>query len=308
MIKDQNGRILGIKGFRTYMEYQQVEEISQTARTLDTEGQRSCLDAKGTIHPLVRLQRMIGNRGVQRLIQAKFATRSSENMDKSEANRVPKKMASAPSELVIHRQCACGGATGPDGECDECREKRIIDQRARELSHVVQRQESPSQPAVPDHVEDETKATSSKSKPVLPIPVFDQVDPVVSVPSVPGVPDFLKGASLKLTDVKKALDAVRGIKEKPSNICGPPFIGFQTASYPPYKGLCCKGSDRSPKSCCTWREIALIDNRCCTGLEVVVQERCLPLKLAPLPPLPPPPSPEFNDLPGITQPPGTAVA
>jgi hypothetical protein len=307
------------------MEYQQVADISQSARRWETEPHQSHVSVMDAIHPILRLQNIIGNRGVQRLIQAKLAIRSADDIYELEAERVAKQVVGSSSEPAVQRKCACGGTAGPNGECGECREKRILPQRviAHELSHVaqqsgagggafipgvVQRQESPSRPPVPDHVDDESKQATPPSKPILPIPVFDQLDPMVSVPSVPGVPDVLKGASLKLSDVKKGLDAVRGLKEKPGNKCGPPFLGFEKASSGPFKGLCCKGPMRSLQSCCDWRQIALVDNRCCTGLEVIVQERCLPLKLAPLPPPQPAPPPEFNDLPENTLPPGTALA
>lgn len=176
---------------------------------------------------------------------------------------------------------------------------------------VLQRQEAPSEPPVPDKIDDSSKQADPKSQPLIPIPVLDQLDPTVSVPNVPGVPGAIKGQALKLSYVKKALDLVRSLKKKPVDECGPPFIGFNKASSGQFQGLCCKGSDRSRQSCCNWREIAIVDNRCCTGLEAIVQERCLALRLAPdqsFPPPPPAAPPEFNDLPGSTLPPGTAAA
>jgi Domain of unknown function (DUF4157) len=57
---------------------------------------QSTFSARHTVHPILQLQRAVGNQTVQRLIQ---------------------------------RKCACGGETGVDGECEECRKKRLALQR-----------------------------------------------------------------------------------------------------------------------------------------------------------------------------------
>ena len=107
------------------MEYQQVADISQSARRWETEPHLSHVSARDAIHPILRLQNAIGNRGVQRLIQAKLATRPSDDIYEPEADRVAKQVAGSSSEPAVQRKCACGGTAGPNGECEECREKRV---------------------------------------------------------------------------------------------------------------------------------------------------------------------------------------
>src|SRR5215217_2978152 len=46
-----------------------------------------------------------------------------ETMEKSASGPKP---SSAPSNAnLLQRKCACGGTSGPDGECAECRKKRL---------------------------------------------------------------------------------------------------------------------------------------------------------------------------------------
>jgi hypothetical protein len=129
-----------------------------------------------------------------------------------------------------------------------------------------------------------------ESKPLIPIPVFDQFDPGVSVPDVPGVPGFLRGQTAHLSDVKKALDLLRGAGRKNPPDCKP-FIGFERAGMGEFAGKCCYGLMRSKENCCDYQDIALAENRCCTGpLEVIIDNHCVKLSLAPItPPLPAPP-------------------
>jgi hypothetical protein len=136
------------------------------------------------------------------------------------------------------------------------------------------------------------------SKPTIPIPVFDELDPSVSVPDVPGVPGFLRGQTARLSDVRKALDILRGAKPESPDSCEP-AIGFVRAGSGEFKGLCCRGPMRSKENCCQLRQIGIVENRCCTGpTEVVINARCVtlppapPLKVPQLPtPVPPAPTP-----------------
>jgi hypothetical protein len=77
-------------------------------------------------HPILSLQRTIGNQAVQRLLksrvlQAKLTVGRPDDIYEQEAEQVANQVvAVAPSPS--QRTCACGGA-GPD-ECEACREKR----------------------------------------------------------------------------------------------------------------------------------------------------------------------------------------
>jgi hypothetical protein len=127
------------------------------------------------------------------------------------------------------------------------------------------------------------------SKPTIPVPVVDELDPMVSVPDVPGVPSFLRGQTLKLSDVRKALDFLRGSSGEKHDDCGAPFIGFEKAEWGEFKGQCCRGHERSAKNCCPWQEIDVKENRCCTtGTEVNIRGTCVELpKAPPQPPVTP---------------------
>ena len=153
---------------------------------------------------------------------------------------------------------------------------------AHELTHVLQ-QVGAGPPAL-------QRQESEESKPTIPIPVFDEFDPMVIVPDVPGVPDFLRGQEVKLSTVKKALDVLAGKKGGDSKQDCSPAIGFERAGMGEFKGLCCRGSHRSKENCCAPRGIALLDNRCCIGTEVVLDGRCvkLPVVVKPFPDRKPP--------------------
>lgn len=146
-----------------------------------------------------------------------------------------------------------------------------------------------------------------ESKPLIPLPVFDQLDPGVSVPDVPGVPGFLRGQTAHLSDVKKALDALRGVGRKNPPDCKP-FIGFERAGMGEFAGKCCNGSMRSKENCCDYNEIALAENRCCTGpLEVIIDNHCVKLPLAPITPQLPAPPPTTPTTPAPQAPPNQIV-
>jgi hypothetical protein len=146
-----------------------------------------------------------------------------------------------------------------------------------------------------------------ESKPLIPIPIFDQLDPGVSVPNVPGVPGFLRGQTAHLSDVKKALDLLRGAGRKNPPDCKP-FIGFERAGMGEFAGKCCYGLMRSKENCCDYQDIALAENRCCTGpLEVIIDNHCVKLSLAPITPSLPAPPPTTPTTPVPPVPPNQAV-
>jgi hypothetical protein len=63
-------------------------------------------------HPLLKLQQTIGNQGVQRLLHSQPV----QGLRPSQGG-------------LLQRKCACGGTPGLDGECTECRQKRLRRQR-----------------------------------------------------------------------------------------------------------------------------------------------------------------------------------
>src|SRR5579872_118824 len=65
---------------------------------------------------------------------------------------------------------------------------------------------------------------------------------------------------------------------------------------------------RSKENCCDYREIALAENRCCTGpLEVIIDNHCVKLSLAPITPQLPAPPPTTPTTPVPQAPPSQAV-
>ena len=105
---------------------------------------------------LLSMQRSAGNRAVRRLlgtpidrptspvertprtlpaaslaplgIQAKLAVNAPGDAYEREADRVADQVTRTP-DRAIQRECGCGGTTGPTGECDACRQKRLSIQR-----------------------------------------------------------------------------------------------------------------------------------------------------------------------------------
>jgi hypothetical protein len=147
---------------------------------------------------------------------------------------------------------------------------------AHELTHVLQ------QRGANPHA---LQRQEPKESPTIPIPVFDELDPTVIVPDIPAIPEFLRGQEVKLSTVKKALDVLAGKKGGGAKPDCKPAIGFERAGMGEFKGLCCRGPFRSKENCCEPRNIALLDNRCCIGTEVVLDGHCvtLPVVLKPLP-------------------------
>ena len=76
-------------------------------------------------HPMLELQRTIGNQGVHRMIQAKLATGSPDNEYERAAERASKQVVASSFPPVLQRKCACGGIANPEAECAECRNKRL---------------------------------------------------------------------------------------------------------------------------------------------------------------------------------------
>ena len=117
----------------------------------------------------------------------------------------------------------------------------------------------------------------TEDKPLIPIPVFDQLDPAIIVPDIEGVPEFLRGQEIKLSDLQKALDALPG-RSKPKGGAG--FC--ERFNMEEVKGLCCPKFVREPDKCCSHRRMDILQERCCTSEEVQVQGRCIKPKRAPV--------------------------
>jgi outer membrane protein OmpA-like peptidoglycan-associated protein len=126
---------------------------------------------------------------------------------------------------------------------------------------VVQRQENTPR-------EEKQDKPQKSTIPTIHIPVFDEFDPSVIVPdSIPGI----GGQTLKLSDVRKAVDA-QFLTQKGPGICA---IGMEEALLGEFKGLCCSKAPRSKDTCCTWRNVDIMQGRCCTSHEFNYQGRCI---------------------------------
>jgi len=141
-------------------------------------------------------------------------------------------------------------------------------------------------------------------KPLIPIPVFDELDPMVTVPDVKGVPDFMKGQTVKLSDVQKAIDIFSGKSD--SGLDCAPGIGFERMKSGPFKGKCCTGTMRDEAHCCILSRIDQIQNRCCRPTEAGIQGRCVELPPA-KPPSLPGPGPKQDKPPPVVPPPQLAI-
>src|SRR5262249_26896953 len=90
--------------------------------------------AKGQdLHPVLRLQRAVGNQAVLGLLrggalQRKLAIGAPGDVYEQEAERVAGEVTRTAPGPMVQRRCACGGIPGPDGECAACRAKRLVRQ------------------------------------------------------------------------------------------------------------------------------------------------------------------------------------
>ena len=130
------------------MEYERGGSVSELERLAQSEPPESH-PPREPIHPVLNLQRTIGNRAVQRLVQAKLAAGHPVDSDEREVSRGTGKRVGS-SSTVVQRKCACGGIAGPGGECEECREKRIFLQSNARTSDRA----APTNSAVPAIVDD----------------------------------------------------------------------------------------------------------------------------------------------------------
>ncbi|HVB21512.1 MAG TPA: DUF4157 domain-containing protein [Ktedonobacteraceae bacterium] len=166
---------------------------------------------------------------------------------------------------------------------------------------ILQRQED-------DPKAQEKEKPKKSTIPTIPIPVFDEFDPMIIVPDVvPGI----GGSTMKLSDLRKAVDVLQGKQSITKQ--GPGFcekFGMEEAQFGDVKGLCCPKYIRSKEKCCSYKNLDLLQARCCTPQEIQFQGRCIkpqpvpstPVSPFPLKPQPGSPSPQ-KSLPGSLPPP-----
>lgn len=120
------------------MEHQKVTQITESERQRAGHAPTECEPcARTATHSILQLQRMIGNQGVQYLIQAKLRVDASNDEYEQEADQVATQVMRMPntSEAPLQRKCSCDGELELDGEdCEACRYKRLALQR-RSTSH-----------------------------------------------------------------------------------------------------------------------------------------------------------------------------
>jgi hypothetical protein len=114
------------------MKYEPPGSLSQSELPEDYDGRGPHFSPRAPTHPILNLQRTVGNRGVQRLVQTKLTAERSPGQTGAEADHLPEPIGGSP--IIVQRQCACGGTAGPDGECPQCREKRLLLQSSARTS------------------------------------------------------------------------------------------------------------------------------------------------------------------------------
>lgn len=87
-----------------------------------------------TLHPMLRLQRTVGNQAVQRLVnsgrlQTKLTVNQPGDVYEQEADRVADQITRAPDSSPTQHTCACGGIADSSGECEACATKLNAIQR-----------------------------------------------------------------------------------------------------------------------------------------------------------------------------------
>src|SRR5438270_11839047 len=107
------------------------QNITRTTRVEPQKGVHAVTEqapwTQGTTHPVLYLQRMIGNQGVQRLIQAKLKVDQPFGRPEQEADWMADQVLSVGATkgaLPLQRKCGCDQQTIAGGECEECRQKR----------------------------------------------------------------------------------------------------------------------------------------------------------------------------------------
>jgi len=125
---------------------------------------------------------------------------------------------------------------------------------ASDLFHISERHVTPASSAVSVRVGQHTPCLSRQpqdepkktTKPLIPIPVFDQLDvkPIVPGVDLPSMEDVHK----------KAAEVFGGNKPEPGKANCSAYAGFKAAGSDQFKGQCCKGGE-SKETCCFPKQI-----------------------------------------------------
>ena len=106
---------------------------SKTAKTRNSrsEGQRTNLSPRinSPLGQISFLQRTVGNREVDRLLRSRLFRPEltiGKSGAKSGSPHADSSSLRASEHGILQRQCACGGAVGISGECEECSKKRRL--------------------------------------------------------------------------------------------------------------------------------------------------------------------------------------
>lgn len=122
-----------------------------------------------------------------------------------------------------------------------------------------------------------------------------EVNPSVIAPDMDGVPDFMRGKEVKLSDLRKVLDAIglgrkkRDPKGEPKGFCEQ--FQMERGEKGAVEGLCCPKFKRDPRVCCKSTNMDVFQHRCCGTNEVAIGGKCIAPKVVPGP-LPNPPGPK----------------
>jgi hypothetical protein len=149
---------------------------------------------------------------------------------------------------------------------------------------VRRQEENPRRP--PEERPEPFEATGA---PTVDIPGIGEmeINPTVIGPDIEGVPDFLRGKEVKLSDLRKALDALglgkrkKAQKGEPTGFCEK--FQMERAESGAVEGLCCPKFVRDPRKCCKSTNMDVHQTRCCGPTEVAIGGRCITPQPAPAP-------------------------
>jgi hypothetical protein len=137
---------------------------------------------------------------------------------------------------------------------------------AHELAHVVQQSEAV--PLIQRQPDDKQPDENKKpTKPVIRIPVFDQLDPCTTLP-------VFGGSQVCLSDVQKARDVLGGGGGQPKPAACSEFKTMEPGRGE-FAGLCClKGGVQTAGKCCNKEQINPRSELCCPSGTHVESNDC----------------------------------
>ena len=111
-------------------------------------------------HPTLALQRAVGNTAVNGIVYARRRVGPVSDPVEHEADEMASHVVSAraPRAMGSHR-CACGGAIGPTGECDRCRQRRLTREAGGVRRATSMRAPSHTAPSVTPSIERALRST-----------------------------------------------------------------------------------------------------------------------------------------------------